>query len=163
MSKLLTGFAPVSKLLSGESVVRHTDKPDIRYAHCTARALTCCRQKIWPPARALFAALKHQLAGIGISTKPPHYLIIVYPRSGPHKNSVQIAEQDVIPVLVQAGIKTTVCVTTHEGHAVERCRQLDDDVLDAWAVICVLLLRKNKPKLSYYTTAAASDDASGRY
>jgi diacylglycerol kinase family enzyme len=56
-----------------------------------------------------------------------HYIIICNPRSGPHRNAVEIAEQHVIPMLTQANIETTLCVTTHPGHAVELCHLREND------------------------------------
>ena len=53
--------------------------------------------------------------------KQLHYVIICNPTSGPNKNAEQIAHEHVIPMLQQANIETTICVTTHPGHAVELC------------------------------------------
>jgi Diacylglycerol kinase catalytic domain len=60
-----------------------------------------------------------------------HYLIVCNPKSGPHRNAVEIAEQYVIPMLTQANIETTLCVTTHPGHAVDLCRFYDADATAA--------------------------------
>jgi sphingosine kinase len=48
------------------------------------------------------------------------YRIIVNPNSGPKRNAVKIAQDIVIPMLRdQAGIETTLEITTHPGHAGE--------------------------------------------
>ena len=59
--------------------------------------------------------------------KPRHYVIICNPTSGPNKNAEQIAHERVIPMLQQANIETTICVTTHPGHAVELCHLQSED------------------------------------
>jgi Diacylglycerol kinase catalytic domain len=56
-----------------------------------------------------------------------NYIIICNPRSGPHRNAVEIVERHVIPMLTQANIETTLCVTTHPGHAVELCHLREND------------------------------------
>ena len=57
----------------------------------------------------------------GTTDQPLHYVIICNPISGPNKNATKIAQEQVIPMLQQAHIETTLCVTTHPGHAVELC------------------------------------------
>ena len=58
-------------------------------------------------------------------------LLLINPQSGPHKNAAALAEQTVIPLLEQAGLEVTPCVTTHPGHATERCRAEDVVTFDA--------------------------------
>jgi sphingosine kinase len=52
------------------------------------------------------------------------YLIMVNPRSGPKRNAAVLCEQQVQPMLEQAGIECHVCVTTHARHAEERMLQV---------------------------------------
>ena len=51
--------------------------------------------------------------------EPPHYLILVNPKSGPNQNGQELCETIVQPMLEQAGIDTTVVITTHAQHAQE--------------------------------------------
>jgi diacylglycerol kinase family enzyme len=59
-----------------------------------------------------------------------HYLIICNPKAGPNQNAEQIVKEHVIPMLQQANIETTVCLTTHPGHAVELCQLRTDPQSD---------------------------------
>jgi diacylglycerol kinase family enzyme len=109
-----------------------------RYVH--HRVLTFAPAEDLHHARQLVAALQHisrrcvSKTTTRMPSPPPHYLLIVNPRSGPKRNAVTIAETLVIPVLAQAGVETTLCVTNHPGHAVERCYKKEgtgsDDELD---------------------------------
>lgn len=97
-----------------------------RFAH--HRRLTFLPSEDLHDARTLVAALK-QLATPQTPSKktktkaPPHYLILVNPKAGPQKNAQKIAETQVVPVLEQAGIATTLWIAQHAGHAVGRCQQ----------------------------------------
>jgi len=102
-----------------------------RYAH--PRLFTLAPSEDLADCNALLSALRALAVGQPIdkqqqqrsSTKK--YLIVVNPRSGPKRNSAAIAEQQVQPMLEQAGIEVEICVTTHPRHAQERMAELSRD------------------------------------
>lgn len=65
-------------------------------------------------------------------------LLLVNPRSGPHRDAAVRAETVVVPLLEQAGLDVTVCVTTHPQHATERCRQDDVVVNNAFDAVVTM-------------------------
>lgn len=102
-----------------------------RLAH--PRVLTLAPAEDLGAARALLAALQQvatRRSTSETSPPPPHYLVLCNPRSGPAQNADRIAESLVLPMLQQAGVETTLCVTTHAGHAAERCHYLSSDATD---------------------------------
>ena len=80
-----------------------------------------------------------------------HYIIICNPRSGPHRNAVEIAENSVIPMLTQANIETTLCVTTHPGHAVELCHLRENEESTPSSPLQQHLIQRLASDIAYYS------------
>lgn len=100
-----------------------------RYAH--HRKFTLAPTEDLQDCNALLAALRNLAIPSAASTTTTidndnssspikKYLIVVNPRSGPKRNAAVLCEQQVQPMLEQAGIQCDVCVTTHSHHAEER-------------------------------------------
>jgi sphingosine kinase len=87
------------------------------------------------PATTLVQAIQTLIRGdSGVSTvvvapptRPLRYLLLVNPRSGPQRAGQSTAEKVVQPMLQQAGIVTTTCLTEYAGHARDRMKPNDDD------------------------------------
>jgi hypothetical protein len=62
------------------------------------------------------------LATGGRVERPPTYLILVNPRSGPKRNGETLAKTIVQPMLAQSGVQSDICVTSYAKHATERVK-----------------------------------------
>ena len=86
-------------------------------------------------AQELVSAL-HALAVGGGERR--HYLLVVNPRSGPHRNAEEIACNEVVPMLEQAGITLEICVTDRDGHATELFRGRSDSLSTDFDAVIVM-------------------------